>query len=113
MLRRKILRTTVLLIIEKAEVRLFRMPPSVPWEDATHRVPAIEIIVLGDGSRSRGAWLQLHGWCWWDGRQRLLHDYCTASCLVRCTLRHRYLEQFVSSPVSHWHGRDHYIALGR
>jgi hypothetical protein len=34
------------LIIEKVEVRLFRMPPSVPWEDATHRVPAIEIIVL-------------------------------------------------------------------
>ncbi|MGE3307481.1 MAG: hypothetical protein AB7I52_16115, partial [Rhizobiaceae bacterium] len=34
------------LIIERAAVHLYRMPPSVPWEDATHRVPAIEVIVL-------------------------------------------------------------------
>lgn len=34
------------LIIERAAVHLYRMPPSVPWEDATHRVTAIEVIVL-------------------------------------------------------------------
>ena len=34
------------LIIEDASVRLFRLPPSIPWEDATHRVPALEIIIL-------------------------------------------------------------------
>jgi L-alanine-DL-glutamate epimerase-like enolase superfamily enzyme len=34
------------LIVEDAKVRLFRLPPSVPWEDATHRVPALEIVIL-------------------------------------------------------------------
>lgn len=45
------------LIVEDARVRLFRLPPSVPWEDATHRVSALEIVVLEltvNGRLSRG-----------------------------------------------------------
>ena len=34
------------LVIEKGEVRLYRIPPKTKWEDATHRVSAIEIITL-------------------------------------------------------------------
>jgi len=34
------------LLIEKVDVRLFRVPPATKWEDSTHRVPAIEIIVV-------------------------------------------------------------------
>ena len=72
------------LIIEKADVRLFRLPPSVPWEDATHRVPAIEIIVLELTVNGRVA----RGFSYTVGVggtavRALLRDYCTAELLGR------------------------------
>lgn len=72
------------LIIEKAEVRLFRVPPSVPWEDATHRVPAIEIIVLELTVNDRVA----RGFSYTVGVggtavRALLGDYCAAELLGR------------------------------
>jgi len=72
------------LIIEKAEVRLFRLPPSVPWEDATHRVPAIEIIVLELTVNGRVA----RGFSYTVGVggtavRALLQDYCLAELLGR------------------------------
>ncbi len=72
------------LIIEKVEVRLFRMPPSEPWEDATHRVPAIEIIILELTVNGRLA----RGFSYTVGVggtavRALLHDYCVAELLGR------------------------------
>lgn len=72
------------LIIEKVDVRLFRMPPSIPWEDATHRVPAIEIIVLELTVNGRLA----RGFSYTVGVggtavRALLHDYCVAELLGR------------------------------
>lgn len=72
------------LIIEKVEVRLFRMPPSVPWEDATHRVPAIEIIILEMTVNGRLA----RGFSYTVGVggtavRALIHDYCVAELLGR------------------------------
>lgn len=72
------------LIIEKAAVDLYRMPPSVPWEDATHRVPAIEVIVLELTVDGRPA----YGFSYTVGVggtavRALLEDYCLSQLVGR------------------------------
>ncbi|MGE3307260.1 MAG: mandelate racemase/muconate lactonizing enzyme family protein, partial [Rhizobiaceae bacterium] len=72
------------LIIERAAVHLYRMPPSVPWEDATHRVPAIEVIVLELTVDGRPA----YGFSYTVGVggtavRALLQDYCRSQLVGR------------------------------
>jgi L-alanine-DL-glutamate epimerase-like enolase superfamily enzyme len=72
------------LIVEDARVRLFRLPPSVPWEDATHRVPALEIIVLELTVNGRVA----TGFSYTVGVggtaiRSLIQDYCIAELVGR------------------------------
>lgn len=67
------------LIIKDARVRLFRVPPKEKWEDATHRVSAIEIIIL----ELRTADHMARGFSYTVGVggtavRALLQDYCTA-----------------------------------
>jgi L-alanine-DL-glutamate epimerase-like enolase superfamily enzyme len=70
------------LLIEKVAVRLFRVPPASKWEDATHRVPAIEIIVVELTVNGRVA----RGFSYTVGVggtavRALLHDYCSSLLL--------------------------------
>lgn len=72
------------LIVERAAVHLFRMPPSVPWEDATHRVPAIEVIVLELTVDGRSA----YGFSYTVGVggtavRALVQDYCLSQLVGR------------------------------
>lgn len=72
------------LIIERAAVHLYRLPPSVPWEDATHRVPAMEVIVLELTVGGRPA----YGFSYTVGVggtavRALLQDYCLSQLLGR------------------------------
>ena len=72
------------LIVEKADVRLFRLPPSVPWEDATHRVPAIEIVLLeltvnGRVARGFSYTVGIGG----TAIRALIRDYCMAELVGR------------------------------
>lgn len=89
------------LLIERAEVRLFRLPPSVPWEDATHRVPAIEIIVLELTVNGRVA----RGFSYTVGVggtavRALLVDYCRSELIGRDA---RYLVGTWTSVYRHLH----------
>jgi L-alanine-DL-glutamate epimerase-like enolase superfamily enzyme len=88
------------LIIEEARVRLFRLPPSVPWEDATHRVPAIEIIVLELTVNGRLA----RGFSYTVGVggtavRALIQDYCMTELLGRDA---RYV-------IGAWHSLFHHL----
>lgn len=70
--------------IEDARVRLFRLPPSIPWEDATHRVPAIEIIIVeltvnGEASCGFSYTVGVGG----TAIRALLQDYCVSELLGR------------------------------
>ncbi|TIU90257.1 MAG: hypothetical protein E5W09_33810 [Mesorhizobium sp.] len=72
------------LIIERAAVHLYRLPPSEPWEDATHRVPAMEVIVLELTVGGRPA----YGFSYTVGVggtavRALLQDYCLSQLLGR------------------------------
>ncbi|MBZ9603301.1 mandelate racemase/muconate lactonizing enzyme family protein [Phyllobacterium chamaecytisi] len=72
------------LLVERAAVHLFRMPPSVPWEDATHRVPAIEVIVLELTVNGRPA----YGFSYTVGVggtavRALIQDYCLSQLVGR------------------------------
>jgi len=72
------------LIVEDAVLRLFRIPPSVPWEDATHRVSAIEIVVLELIVNGRSA----YGFSYTVGVggtavRSLIQDYCLAELIGR------------------------------
>ncbi len=72
------------LIVERAQVRLFRLPPSVPWEDATHRVPALEIILLeltvnGQIARGFSYTVGVGG----TAIRSLIQDYCVAELVGR------------------------------
>jgi L-alanine-DL-glutamate epimerase-like enolase superfamily enzyme len=72
------------LIIERVDVKLLRVPPSVPWEDSTHRVPAIEIIVLElfvDGRIATG--LSYTVGVGGTAVRALLRDYCAAELVGR------------------------------
>jgi L-alanine-DL-glutamate epimerase-like enolase superfamily enzyme len=72
------------LLIEHADVRLFRMPPSVPWEDSTHRVPAIEIVVLElvIGGRKATGFSYTVG-VGGTAVRSLLNDYCQTELIGR------------------------------
>ncbi|MEO4042152.1 mandelate racemase/muconate lactonizing enzyme family protein [Hoeflea sp. CAU 1731] len=79
-----VLRDDQPLIIENAEVRLLRMPPGVRWEDATHRVPAIEIILLeltvnGQLARGFSYTVGVGG----TAVRALLTDYCRSELIGR------------------------------
>lgn len=70
------------LIIEDVQVRLFRIPPKEKWEDATHRVSAIEIIVLelkaaGHLARGFSYTVGIGG----TAVRALLRDYCAAELI--------------------------------
>lgn len=72
------------LIVEDARVRLFRLPPSVPWEDATHRVPALEIVILeltvnGKIARGFSYTVGVGG----TAIRSLLQDYCLTELIGR------------------------------
>jgi L-alanine-DL-glutamate epimerase-like enolase superfamily enzyme len=75
------------LIIERAEVHLYRIPPAGKWEDATHRVSAIEIITLD----LMAADLVARGFSYTAGVggtavRALLQDYCLAELVGRDAL---------------------------
>jgi L-alanine-DL-glutamate epimerase-like enolase superfamily enzyme len=72
------------LIIERAEVRLYRLPLASKWEDATHRVSAIEIITLDVFAADFVA----RGFSYTAGVggtavRALLKDYCLAELVGR------------------------------
>jgi L-alanine-DL-glutamate epimerase-like enolase superfamily enzyme len=89
------------LLIEHVEVRLYRMPPRVPWEDATHRVPALEVVVLEltvDGRKACGFsyTVGVGG----TAVRALLLDYCRAELIGRDA---RYVTGTWSSLYRHLH----------
>jgi L-alanine-DL-glutamate epimerase-like enolase superfamily enzyme len=94
------------LIVEGARVRLFRVPPAVPWEDATHRVPALEIIVVEltvDDFVARGFsyTVGVGG----TAVRALLHDYCLKEIVGRDA-------RFVVASWSDLHRHLHRTGMG-
>lgn len=70
------------LIIEGANIRLFRVPPKEKWEDATHRVSALEVIIV----ELKTAEFMARGFSYTVGVggtavRALLRDYCSAELI--------------------------------
>jgi L-alanine-DL-glutamate epimerase-like enolase superfamily enzyme len=64
--------------IERISTSLYRIPPAVPWEDATHRVSALELVVVDvvcrDGSTATGITYTVG--VGGSAVKALLDDYC-------------------------------------